>query len=256
VGGPAPLAGPAACAGARAAPDSCSRVQAEREAAAGASKGPERRRALAPTWLPALLRPAPPPARGRAPAARGAAASPSPAPARQATAAASSSRPAPECSAGPAPPLPQACSTSCAMALSASRRPRQRGTSGAVGQEQCQALVGRLGLHQLQVDVVAADGLLPGDWSLRARWMIERFDCGGMDGLTHHDAPRWGGASESTDQRWGMHTHVCVRACQWHVGQCSVSSCMQAHNAAVRPCAAAGQGVVVRFDRVLPDEPA
>jgi hypothetical protein len=41
--------------------------------------------------------------------------------------------------------------------------------------EQCQALVGRLGLNQLQVDVVAADGSLPGDWSRRAVWMTERL---------------------------------------------------------------------------------
>jgi hypothetical protein len=45
----------------------------------------------------------------------------------------------------------------------------------AVGQEQCQAFVGRLGLQELQVDVdVVADG------ALRARWMMERLF--GMEG--------------------------------------------------------------------------
>jgi hypothetical protein len=39
----------------------------------------------------------------------------------------------------------------------------------AMGQEQCQALVGRLGLQELQVDVVVGDG------SLRAEWMMERL---------------------------------------------------------------------------------
>jgi hypothetical protein len=41
--------------------------------------------------------------------------------------------------------------------------------------EQCRALVGRLGLHQLQVDVVVDDG------SLRAGWMMERLAEGWMD---------------------------------------------------------------------------
>jgi hypothetical protein len=46
---------------------------------------------------------------------------------------------------------------------------RLLGCGEAVGQEQCQALVGRPGLRELQVDVVVADG------SLRAGWMIEQF---------------------------------------------------------------------------------
>jgi hypothetical protein len=46
----------------------------------------------------------------------------------------------------------------------------------AVGQEQCQALVGQLGLQELQVDVVvAADG------SLRAEWMMDRLARGWLD---------------------------------------------------------------------------
>jgi hypothetical protein len=55
------------------------------------------------------------------------------------------------------------------MRLPCLRLLRLLGCGKAVGQEQCQALVGRLGLHELQVDVVVADG------SLWAWWMIERL---------------------------------------------------------------------------------
>jgi hypothetical protein len=62
------------------------------------------------------------------------------------------------------------------MRLPCLRLLRLQGCSEAVGQEQCQALLGRLGLHQLQVDVVVfADG------SLRAGWMMERLSEGWMD---------------------------------------------------------------------------
>jgi hypothetical protein len=56
------------------------------------------------------------------------------------------------------------------MQLPCLRLLRLLGCSEAVGQEQCQALTGRLGLQELQVDVmVAADGLL------RAGWMTDRL---------------------------------------------------------------------------------
>jgi hypothetical protein len=53
---------------------------------------------------------------------------------------------------------------------------RLLGCGKAVGQEQCQALVGRLGLQELQVDVVVA-----ADRSLRAKWMMEKLAEGWMD---------------------------------------------------------------------------
>jgi hypothetical protein len=46
---------------------------------------------------------------------------------------------------------------------------RLLGCGTAVGQEQCQALAGRLGLQELQVDLVVGDG------SLRAEWMRRRL---------------------------------------------------------------------------------
>jgi hypothetical protein len=46
---------------------------------------------------------------------------------------------------------------------------RMLGCSAALSQERCQALVGRLQLYELQVDVVVDDG------SLRARWMMGRL---------------------------------------------------------------------------------
>ena len=55
------------------------------------------------------------------------------------------------------------------MRLPCLRLLRLLGCSPAVGQEQCRALVGRLGLQQLQVDVVVDDD------SLRAWWMIEKL---------------------------------------------------------------------------------
>jgi hypothetical protein len=62
------------------------------------------------------------------------------------------------------------------MRLPCLRLLRLLGCGEAVGQEQCQALVGQLGLHWLQVDVVvAADG------SLRAVWMIKRLAEGWLD---------------------------------------------------------------------------
>jgi hypothetical protein len=52
---------------------------------------------------------------------------------------------------------------------------RLLGCGKAVCQEQCQALVGRLGLHWLQVDVVVVDGSLWDEWMmerLAERWSI------------------------------------------------------------------------------------
>jgi hypothetical protein len=46
---------------------------------------------------------------------------------------------------------------------------RLLGCSPALSQERCQALVGRLQLHELQVDVVVDDGLG------RAKWMMEQL---------------------------------------------------------------------------------
>jgi hypothetical protein len=47
---------------------------------------------------------------------------------------------------------------------------RLLGCGQAMGQEQCQTLVGRLGLQELQVDVVVAAGR-----SVRAGWMMDRL---------------------------------------------------------------------------------
>jgi hypothetical protein len=56
------------------------------------------------------------------------------------------------------------------MRLPCLRLMRLLGCGEAVDQEQCQALLGRLGLQELQVDVVVfADG------SLRTGWMMERL---------------------------------------------------------------------------------
>ena len=49
---------------------------------------------------------------------------------------------------------------------------RRLGCDAALSQERCQALVGQLGRHRLQVDVVVDDG------SLRAAWMAEEFEEG------------------------------------------------------------------------------
>jgi hypothetical protein len=62
------------------------------------------------------------------------------------------------------------------MRLPCLRLLRLLGCSKVVGQEQCQALVGRLGLRELQVDVVVDD------MSLRAEWMMERLAEGWMEG--------------------------------------------------------------------------
>jgi hypothetical protein len=64
------------------------------------------------------------------------------------------------------------------MRLPCLRLLRLLGCSPAVGQEQCQALVGRLGLQELQVDVVVVDGLP------RAGWMKARLAEGWLNGLT------------------------------------------------------------------------
>jgi hypothetical protein len=62
------------------------------------------------------------------------------------------------------------------MRLPCLRLLRLLGCGKAVCLEQCQALVGRLGLQELQVDVVvAADG------SLRAEWMMDRLAEGWLD---------------------------------------------------------------------------
>jgi hypothetical protein len=58
------------------------------------------------------------------------------------------------------------------MQLPCLRRLCLLGCGKAVGQEQCQALVGRLGLQELQVDVVVDDGP---PQSLRAGWMMGRL---------------------------------------------------------------------------------
>jgi hypothetical protein len=61
----------------------------------------------------------------------------------------------------------------CALMMLPSLRLLQLlGCNAALSQERCQALVGQLGRHQLQVDVVVDDG------SLRAAWMAEEFEEG------------------------------------------------------------------------------
>jgi hypothetical protein len=65
--------------------------------------------------------------------------------------------------------LPESTLVALMLGLPQLRLLRLLGCSAAPSQERCQALVGQLQLHELQVDVVVWDG------SARAGWMMERL---------------------------------------------------------------------------------
>jgi hypothetical protein len=63
--------------------------------------------------------------------------------------------------------LPESTLVALMAGLPQLRLLRLLGCGAALSQERCQALLGQLGLYELQVDVVVGD-----DGSCRARWMM------------------------------------------------------------------------------------